>query len=658
MCPGRIAWSPAGPALLDSGAMQKTVVRTTCPRDCPDACGILATVSDGRVTELRGDPAHPVTRGFLCFRTSRYLELQDSPARLTAPLLRRGGDLVPVTMPEALDHVAAQLLRIRAESGPAAIFHYRSGGNLGLLKGIADRFFEQFGPCTSKVGDICNGAGEAAQVEDFGVSDSNDLFDLRRSRHILLWGKNPFVSNVHLVPLLKEVRAMGTRVVLIDPVRHKGTSLADRYLQPAPGGDLELALGVARRLFETGRVDPGAASRCDGLAGFRQLCFAHAVEDWAALADVTLADLDAVADALADGPTAILVGWGMQRRRHGGAIVRALDALAAISGNLFRPGGGCSFYFRRRGAFDTTALASGRMARAVREPLFGADVLAARDPAIRAIWVTAGNPVAMLPDSEKVAAAFARTEFVVVVDHFLTDTARRAHVVLPCPTLLEDDDLAGAYGHHWLGEVRPVVPPLPGVLHEVDLFAALAERVGIGHAMAGTREDWKRRLLAPVAAQGVTLEALRAGAVRNPRAREQLFADGKVATANGRVQLMTALPERFRPTGAFPLWLFSCSTEKAQASQWAGVGLGAHTWVRVHPEAAPGRLEGELVTVESPRGAIAARLELDAGQRRDVAIMPKGGHLDRGHSANALIEATATDVGLGAAYLDCGVRLR
>lgn len=634
------------------------VARTTCPRDCPDACGILATVSDGRVTELRGDPAHPVTRGFLCFRTSRYLEVQNSPDRLRSPLVRRGGELVPVSMDEALDVVATELLRIRAESGPAAIFHYRSGGSLGLLKGIADRFFEQFGPCTSKIGDICNGAGEAAQVADFGCSDSNDLFDLRRSRQILLWGKNPFVSNVHLVPLLKEVKAAGARVTLIDPVRHKGTTLADRYLQPAPGGDLELALGVARRLFDTGRVDPAAAETCDGLAEFARLCGTHEVEDWAALADVSVADLDALADALADGPTAILVGWGMQRRRHGAAIVRALDALSAISGNLFRPGGGCSFYFRRRGAFDTGALSSGAKARAVREPMFGADVLAARDPAIRAIWVTAGNPVAMLPDSARVVEAFERTEFVVVVDHVLTDTARRAHVVLPCPTLLEDDDVAGAYGHHHLGEVRPVVPPPPGVLHEVDLFAALAERVGIGHAMRGSRDDWKRRLLAPVAAHGVDLETLRQGAVRNPLAKEQLFEPGRVSTPNGRVQLMTSVPERFRLPSAYPLWLFSSSTEKAQASQWAGKGLGEHTWVRVHPEAAPGRREGDLVTVEARNGAITARLEFDAGQRRDVAIMPKGGHFDRGHSANVLIEAVPTDMGLGAAYLDCGVRLR
>lgn len=650
--------SPAVSSEAPDRGLPRQQRRTTCNRDCPDACGIVATVEDGRVVDLRGDPEHPVTRGFLCFRTSRFLERQYSPERVTTPLLRRGDGFVPISMQAALDLVAERLLRIRAESGPAAIFHYRSGGSLGLLKAMADRFFEHFGPCTGKVGDICSGAGEAAQEADFGVSDSNDLFDLEHSKHIVLWGKNPFASNIHLVPVLKAAQARGARLWLIDPVHHKGAELADRYLQPRPGGDLDLALAVAHALFAGGGVDPLAPARCDGLPAFRALAQQRSKAQLARAADVSEADIEALASAFVDGPTAILVGWGMQRRRHGGAIVRALDALAAISGNLFRSGGGCSFYFKRRKAFANAELTAGVAVRSVREPLLGQDVLAAKDPPIRAIWVTAGNPVSMLPDSAQVAAALERTELVVVVDSFLTDTARRAHVVLPCPTLLEDDDLAGAYGHHWLGEIRPVVPPPAGVLQETELFQALAQRVGLADAFAGSIDTWKRRLLAPVAAHGAGLDDLRRhGAVRNPLAPPVLFGNGQVATPSGRVQLLDALPARFRRPTGFPLWLFSNSTEKSQASQWAGKGLGEHTWVRVHPDAAPGMRAGDLVSVESPRGRVRASLEFDAMQRRDVALMPKGGHFDRGQSANALIEAVATDLGLGAAYLDCGVRI-
>jgi anaerobic selenocysteine-containing dehydrogenase len=635
--------------------------RTTCNRDCPDACGIVATVEDGVVTALRGDADHPVTRGFLCFRTSRFPEAQRARTRVTKPLLRRGGRLVEVPLAEALDVAAERLLRIRAESGGAAIFHYRSGGSLGLLKLVADRFFERFGPCATKIGDICSGAGEAAQILDFGVSDSNDLFDLENSRHIYLWGKNPFVSNVHLIPVLHRAKERGARVVLIDPVHHRGVGLADRALAPRPGSDAAIALGVARLLLDSGRHDPRAESFCDGFPAFAALARRKAVLDWAAEADVPVRALEEIADDFADGPTAILVGWGMQRRAGGAACVRALDALSAISGNLFRSGGGCSFYFRRRGAFASDAVAQGPgvAPRHIREPLFAADVKAAQDPKIRAIWVTAGNPVAMLPDSAAVAEIFERTEFTVVVDPFLTDTGRRASLVLPVPTLLEDSDLLGAYGHHWLAESRPVVPPPAGVLHEVELFQELARRTGLAAAMAGSIDEWKQRLLAKVDGRGASLADLRRGPQRNPLAPRLCFPEGRVHTPNGRVQLLGELPPPApaAPPG-HPLWLFSNSTEKSQASQWSGKGLGEHTWIAVHPSVTPGRAPGELVTVESARGALTAELRHDPHLRPDVAVMPKGGHFDRGHSANALIEATLTDEGLGAAYLDCRVRIR
>ncbi len=634
--------------------------RTVCNRDCPDTCGIVATVENGVVTGLKGDPEHPVTRGFLCFRTSRFVDAQNSPDRLRKPLLRVDGRLVEISMEEALDHAAQQLLRIRAESGPASIFHYRSGGSLGLLKMVADRFFEQFGPCATKVGDICSGAGEAAQEADFGVSDSNDLFDLLRSRHIYLWGKNPFVSQVHLVPVIRDARSAGARVTLIDPVHHRGASLADRVVAPRPGADIDLALGIARVLIDTDRCDPAAAQFCENFDAFANLARRHSVSEWAAAADVDQQTVEALADDFANGPTAILVGWGMQRRANGAAIVRALDALSAISGNLFRPGGGSSFYFRRRGAFDSGALVEGRETapRLIREPMFAADVRAAQDPPIRAIWVTAGNPVSMLPDAPAVAEVFEQTEFTVVVDPFLTDTGRRADLVLPAPTLLEDDDLLGAYGHHWLAESRPVVPPPDGVLHEVELFAQLARRTGIEQQMAGTVGDYKQRLWRRLDERGVAIEQLRDGPVRNPFAADVLFEDERVATPSGRVRLLDELPPRVTEDADYPLWLFSNSTEKSQASQWAGKGLGEHTWIRMHPDAAGGRQDGQVVTVESAHGRLQAQLRLDDSLRTDIALMPKGGHYDAGHSANVLIPARTTDLGLGAAYLDCHVRIR
>ncbi|MGK4005385.1 molybdopterin-dependent oxidoreductase [Sorangium sp. So ce1036] len=636
--------------------------KTTCNRDCPDACSIVATVEDGRVVRLAGDPSHPVTRGFLCYRTSRFLDTQYSPARLTTPLLRKGGALTPVSWDEALDTAAERLLRIRAESGPAAIFHYRSGGSLGILTGITDAFFARFGPVTVKRGDICSGAGDAAQLTDFGEEDSHDLADLKNARHILLWGKNVFTSSPHTLPVLREARARGAELVLIDPVHHKTASLCGAYYQPRPGGDFALAMAVARVLFDEGWTDPRAEETCDHLDAFRALARSRSVAAWCADADVPEgAALDLARRLGPERPTAILVGWGMGRRTSGGAIVRALDALSAVSGNLGVPGGGVSFYFKRRGAFDLSPFQGQRPPpRTVCEPLFGPEVLRMSDPPIRAVWVTAGNPVAMLPESGTVAEALRTRDFVVVVDSFLTDTARLAHLVLPTRTLLEADDVLGAYGHHYLGVSTPVVPPPDGVKSDLEIMQALAPRVGLGDALDGSVREWKRRVTEPrLAPFGITLETLEREPVRNPLAPEVLFADRKFPTPTGRVNLITEAPpeERADPdAGELPLRLMALSTERSQCSQWARPQEGPAV-VTVHPDAAGGVPDGGVCRLESRIGALVVRLRHDPAQRRDVALMPKGGHLHDGRCANALIRARTTDIGEGGALYEERVRL-
>ncbi|MCI0418489.1 MAG: molybdopterin-dependent oxidoreductase [Acidobacteria bacterium] len=619
----------------------------------------MATIEDGRITKIRGDKEHPITRGFLCYRTSLFLSTQYSQERLTSPLLRHNGEFHPISWEEALDLAADRLTMIRNESGPAAIFHYRSGGSLGLLKHLSDYFFERFGPVTTKRGDICSGGGDAAQTLDFGEEESHDIFDLLNAKNILLWGKNVFTSSPHTVPVLMDAKAKGAKLVLIDPAHHKTAALCERFIQPRPGSDFALAMAVARILFENNWIDPQAGSYCDHLDAFRGLAMCHSVENWCQGADVAPESAHDLARRLGpEKPTAILVGWGMGRRINGAGMVRALDALCAISGNIGISGGGVSFYFKRRGAFDTSFIRGKEAApRTVCEPLFGPELLRLSDPPIRAVWVTAGNPVAMLPESETTIKALSSREFVVVVDSFLTDTARLAHLVLPTTTLLEADDLLGSYGHHWIGVARPVVAPPAGVKSDLEITQELADRVGLGEVMAGSPSDWKRRFIAPkLEPRGLTLETLEAGAARNPLPKKVLFADRKFPTATRRVNLMTEAPPSAGDNLEYPLFMMSLSTEKSQSSHWATPQEGPAT-VTVHPDAARDIADGSLCRMESAIGSMMVRLRHDARQRRDVAIIPKGGHYKDGRCANALLRARTTDLGEGGALYDERVRL-
>jgi anaerobic selenocysteine-containing dehydrogenase len=240
----------------------------------------------------------------------------------------------------------------------------------------------------------------------------------------------------------------------------------------------------------------------------------------------------------------------------------------------------------------------------------------------------------------------------------MTDTAREAHLVLPTTTMLEDDDLVGSYGHHWLGNVRPVVPPADGARTDYEILQTLAPRVGLAGEFEASAEEWKRRMLHPVSDRGASLEALERGAVRNPLAPELLFADRRFATPGGKVDLIHEVdPSPPRPTPSRPLLLMALATERSQASQMPSRMQQGPAPVSVHPDAARGLRKGERVRVESELGWIEARLRFDERQRRDVALMPKGGWLGRGRCANVLVPARTTDAGQGAVYYDTPVRL-
>jgi anaerobic selenocysteine-containing dehydrogenase len=224
--------------------------------------------------------------------------------------------------------------------------------------------------------------------------------------------------------------------------------------------------------------------------------------------------------------------------------------------------------------------------------------------------------------------------------------------------MLEDDDLVGAYGNHYLGNVTPVVSAPDGVRSDYEILQGLAPRVGLADAFAAPVAEWKRRMLRPLAESGITIESLEAGAVRNPLAPKIAFADRKFGTPSGRVDLSREIgPEPVSPTAERPLLLMALSTAKAQCSQWPSRLQNGPVVATVHPESAVGFGEGDVVLVESDVASMKVELKFDERQRRDVLLMPKGGWRSRGRCPNSLVRARTTDVGGGAQYYETPVRL-
>lgn len=642
-----------------------TTLRTSCTRDCPDACGLVATVEDGRITRLSGDPNHPVTRGFLCYRVgTHYLDRHYSTERLTTPLLREGDRFLPISFERAIELAANQLARIRSESGGAAILKTQGGGSLGLLKNL-NAYFGRLLGATETSGDVCDGAGSYADCADFGATETNSLADLDNARAIILWGKNPANSSPHLTPHLSAARKRGARLVVIDPLATRVANLADLVLKPRPGGDGALALGVARLLLERGAIAPELRDYAENVDAYFALLRSRSLESLAEEADLPLRAFEQLAEIFQkDFPVTTLVGWGMQRRRNGATLIREINALHALTGNVGIPGGGASFSVKRRKPFDLsflTALES-NVPRTLPVATLGPSLLRASDPPIRAVIVDNHNPVASNPESLTTAHALRSREFTLVLDSFLTDTAQCAHLVIPTTTMLEEDELVGSYGHHFVSAARAVVPRLPGTHTDLEIYQALADRLGFGEALAGSPAQWMDRMLGKLRASSggaIDREALLAGAWRDPLTPDVAFRGRVFATPTRKFHFVDRHLPPPTTDPEFPLRFQPMSTNRWQGSQLtiADEQREGPLKVTVHPETARGLADGARAILRSRLGALEVVVEHDPNYRRDTVYAPRARSVALGHCVNAILAAELTDFGEGAAYCDQGVRL-
>ncbi|MHB9004676.1 MAG: molybdopterin-dependent oxidoreductase, partial [Coriobacteriia bacterium] len=469
--------------------------RTTCAFDCPDACSILAEVSDGTVVSLRGDPEHGVTRGFLCSQGRDWMKRVLAPDRLQYPLQRSKSGWQRVSWNDALDDIAERLLAVRAEHGPLAVLALRYSGMRGSVqKALTRLFWSRFGGATTGVGGMCVEAVDAGLALDFGhgVRTAHAPEDLLNSRAIVLWGRNPVVTRPHLVPLLDQAKRAGCRIVVIDPIRTPTARRAHDHLAIRPGTDRLLAIGAARILLESGRIDhPYVRERTRHFEAFREQCLAIPLDDVCRATDLGRDAIESLAGLYAAmRPVATLVGLGVGAYAYAGEAVRAIGALAGISGNLGVAGGGVSGDIEEVAGIEDVVSGSGAVTRTVRLPRLGEDIEAQKDPPIRFGWIAGANPAATAPEPEAVRRGLGSLDCLVVVEQFMTATASLADYVLPCATCFENEDLIASYGHDWLGLSGDVVDRVGEAKTDAEIYQELADRLGYGSELAGDAESW------------------------------------------------------------------------------------------------------------------------------------------------------------------------
>lgn len=628
------------------------VIQTACTYDCPDACALRVTVEDGAAVRIQGDPDHPVTRGRVCYRVHRHLERLRHAERLTAPRRRTPDGWEELTWDAALELCAEELRLTLGRHGAPGVLHICGGGSLGLSRELVGHFFRSLGPVTGVRGGVCGEAGEAAQREDFGELACHDYTDLANSAAVVLWGKNPVASGVHLVPFVSDARGRGAPVWLVDPAPTETRRLAHRVLRVAPGGDGALALAVLRRLYERGQLDDASIARAEGFGAFEAML--RRLEPGALIARSGLSEgeIDALA-ALYGGtrPVATWIGWGLQRCLSGGHSVRCIDALCLLTGQVGVPGGGASFTSRRSRGLDRAGFAPGP-GRTVAASTLGRELEALDGPPVGFVYICGANPVTQHADSDATRRALERpSRFVVVADAFLTDTARAADLVLPVTLMLEDgDDVVGAYQHHHVARVRRAATPPPGVRDDLWIVRELGRRIG--------RPD--DPLLADPAATVARMSAAwfpdERPFGRNPTQPEVPFAAG-FPTPSGKARLISEPPPPPDADERYPLTLLSLSSRRWQTSQLLEAEQRSPARCIVHPCAAAGLAHGARARLVSPLGELVVELALDAGLHPAACVVHRGGWVACGRGVNLLVEGRATDLGGGTAFYSQQVRL-
>ncbi|WAH41944.1 molybdopterin-dependent oxidoreductase [Alicyclobacillus fastidiosus] len=517
-------------------------IKTACPLDCYDGCSIHATVEQNGRLRLEGNPNHPITRGALCNRGRRLGARRDGEDRILYPMKREGGEWVQISWAQAYREIGSEIRNALTRYGHHAILHAFDWGSGALLKSLNQRFFYQLGGCTETVGSLCWEAGLEAQRYDFGQARSHAPDDMvRNSQGIVVWGRNVATTNVHMMPFIKEAQARGAKLAVVNPLATDVARRADLCVYPRPGTDALLALGVLRICRDQGTLDNAFVEhRSVGWALLSEHLEQYDPERVSRETNVPVDQIQSLADFYGRlGPVTTLLGIGMQRYAGGGNAIRAIDALAAATGHVGVPGGGVNYAQRGMSAFIDEDALTGRSGADVREFVRGNQALEIMqsDPPIQVLFVTRTNPLTQVPDSASLRKAYAGIGCKVVIDMYMTETAKAADYVLPCTSVLEEEDVTfTTMWHPYMSYIHPVVPPKGDAKPEWRIFAELAEELGIGERMAGTVAAWLNTALRPLFQHGVTLEQLREeGFVRLP-VEEVPFSDGVFLTPSGKFE--------------------------------------------------------------------------------------------------------------------------
>ncbi len=562
--------------------MTTTIVRAVCPHDCPDTCALHVTVTNGVATSVKGDPDHPTTAGVLCTKVSRYTERTYHQDRLLYPQKRVGlkgeGKFERISWDEAIAIITAKLKGIAAKN-PLAILPYSYAGTMGLVQGdsMSHRFFYQIG-ASFLDRTICATAGGVGYKYTIGARIGTDIEQTQNARLIIIWGGNPIASSVHFWMRAQEAKRNGATLIAIDPYRSLSAEKCHQHIALLPGTDAALALGMMHVLIKEELLDQDYIEKYT--LGFDQL--AQRASEWppervAEVCGITCEEVVGLARTYGEcaqrGEASLIrMNYGVQRVHGGGMAVRNIACLPALVGAWRHTAGGTQLslsdaFPKNIAGLQRPDLFPAKITpRTINMSTIGDDLLretsAEFGPKIEAVVVYNSNPVAIAPESSVVARGFAREDlFTVVLEHFQTDTADYADILLPATTQLEHIDVHSAYGHLYMMANNAAIAPLGEAKSNTEIFRLLAQGMNfVDPCFNETDDQIAAKAFQQLDERAIHFDwaSLKKTGWAKLRVPDAPFAHGGFATKSGKCEFYS---EQMRDDGLDPLPAYTAPYE-------------------------------------------------------------------------------------------------
>jgi anaerobic selenocysteine-containing dehydrogenase len=667
---------------------------TACPRNCYSTCSFRIQVDNNKIISILPYSGNLATPEGPCIKGLTYIERTYSPDRIIYPLIRTAkGKFEQIAVNEAIDIIGDKLNSVKQKYGSESIFWYRGSGMSGLTNEIGYSFWKAFGGTTITYGNLCWPAGLEAVRLTLGTVKHNVPWDLGNAKTIIIWGKNPAETNIQEVAFLANAKEKGCKIIVIDTTRTLTADKADTLYSPKPGTDGALALAVAWVLIKEKLTDHLFIEKY--VKGFNEFSQSLHITPGEAsiITGIPVENIVELAYIIGkEGPVTILPGYGLQRHKNGGQTIRSILSLNILTGNIGRPGTGFNYANLQSYIYDSIKeplsyypeiINDKPFRRTISMTKLGADIMATRNPEIKAAWIERGNPLLQSPDSNSVRKALVGLEFKIIVEQFMTDTAAICDLILPAKDMFEQSDIIGSYWSPYVQFKPKVIEPPGEVIPESEIYFRLAEKLGMKLSSDDVpepgnmnMEKWLEKRIAGYS--DLTLEKLKEGPVLAPNLQQIAYEDFKFETPSGKIELyseeahsrwgISQLPEYSPITTAaeehiFPLVFITPNTGSRIHSQFGNLKIIKDTLpeptVGISPADAASRNipSGSKIRIFNNTGEIVSTAKISNRVQPGTIILPNGIWNNEGGGGNHLIAALETDIGFGAAFHDNGVEV-